>query len=391
MFNLTESQIKESQAVHTTREIHQQPEVWAEMLEKFMEQQEEFHNFLQGIYDKHENVRVIFSGAGTSAFIGDTLAPALNKQRKAGVIFESIATTDIVSNPHEYLFKETPTILVSFARSGNSPESVATVSLGEKMIDDFYQVVITCNKDGELAKNIEGDKNSLLILTPERANDKSLAMTSSFSSMIFVAYALFASEVFTEKIAKRVIEQGEKLVETIGDQIDDILTFEFNRVVYLGSGLLAELSHEAALKMLELTDGNVVPVYESSLGFRHGPKSVLTDESLVVIFLSQDEYTKKYDLDILRELSKAETGMKIAVLAEKKTEELEELADWVIEVNDDVETLNNDFYLALLYVIFAQALALKKSIQLGITPDNPSPDGAINRVVQGVTIYDYHS
>lgn len=389
MFNLTESQIEESNAVHTTREIHQQPEVWSELVEDFFTQQETFQNFLKSIYDKHEHVRVIFSGAGTSAFIGDTLAPALAKQAKENVSFESIATTDIVSNPTEYLFEETPTILVSFARSGNSPESVATVSLGEQIIKHFYQVVITCNREGQLAKNIEGDENSLLILTPEKANDKSLAMTSSFSSMVLVAYALFASDDFTKDKAKQVIRNGEKLVESLGDKIDDVLTFDFNRIVFLGSGLLAQLSHEGALKMLELTDGQVVTLHESSLGFRHGPKSILTDQSLVVLFVSQDEYTRQYDLDILRELAKADTGMKLVALTEKEDPEIDDLADWTISVNDEDEAIGNDFYLALLYIIFAQALALKKSIQLGITPDNPSPDGAINRVVEGVTIYSY--
>lgn len=391
MFNLTETEIQEKNATHTTREIHQQPEVWAESVEDFFKQQETFKGFLQSIYDEHDHVRVIFSGAGTSAFVGDTLAPALAKQNKQHVSFESIATTDIVSNPTEYLYKETPTILVSFARSGNSPESVATVSLGQELVDHFYQVVITCNKEGQLAKNIEGDDNSLLVLTPDRANDQSLAMTSSFSSMILLAYALFASDGLSENDAQNIISNGEKLVETLGDSVDDVLTFNFNRIVFLGSGLLAQLSHEAALKMLELTDGQVVTLHESSLGFRHGPKSILTDESLVVLFMSQDPYTKKYDLDILRELSKAETCMKTVVLMEKKDEEVEELADYTLEVNVGDTKMNNDFYLALLYVIFAQALALKKSIQLGITPDNPSPDGAINRVVEGVTIYGYEN
>ena len=384
MFNLTEQQIKDSNAVYTSKEIYQQPSVWQKTIDRFLSQQDKFHNFLQNIYAKHDHVRVIFSGAGTSAFIGDTIAPALNKQNRENVSFQSIATTDIVSNPEQYLMKTIPTILVSFARSGNSPESVATVSLAQKMIDHFYQVVITCNKEGQLAKNIEGDENSLLLLTPEEANDKSLAMTSSFSSMILLAYALFASDDFSEEVASNIIESGKKLVETIGDDIDEILNFDFNRIVYLGSGLLAELSREAALKMLELSNGNVVPLFESSLGFRHGPKSVLTEETLVVLFMSQDEYTKKYDLDILRELS----GMNIVVLCEETSEEIEELATWTIEVSKG-KKLNNDFYLALLYIIFAQVLAMKKSIQLGITPDNPSPDGAINRVVQGVTIYDY--
>ncbi len=389
MFNLTTAQMEEKNAVHTTREIHQQPAVWNELITDFFKEQESFKSFLTAIYEKHDQVRVILTGAGTSAFVGDTLVPELSRQNKGNVQFESIATTNIVSNPTEYLFKDTPTILVSFARSGNSPESVATVSLGQEIVDDFYQVVITCNKDGLLAKNIKDDPNSITMLMPEKANDQSLAMTSSFTAMIIAAYALFTDNSFTKAVADQVIASAESLIEKLGDTVDDILGFDFERIVYLGSGLLSQLSHEAALKMLELSGGQVVAIHESSLGFRHGPKSILNDKSAVVLFVSQDPYTRKYDIDILRELAAAKSGMKIIALTENEDAEVEGLADWVVTVNAGTESLSNDFNLALLYVIFAQTLALKKSIQLGITPDNPSPDGAISRVVKGVTIYDY--
>ncbi|WP_342538113.1 SIS domain-containing protein [Sporosarcina sp. FSL K6-1540] len=389
MFNLTSDQIKKSNAVHTSREIHQQPVVWKELVTDLLEQQETFKGFLTSIYKKHDTVRVILTGAGTSAFVGDTLVPELARQNQQNVQFESIPTTDIVSNPTEYLFKEIPTILVSFARSGNSPESVATVTLGQEIVTDFYQVVITCNKDGQLAKNIQGDDKSITLLMPEKANDQSLAMTSSFTSMTIAAYVLFTEDVFTKEVATQVITSAEQLIERLGNTVDEVLGFDFERIAYLGSGLLAQLSHEAALKMLELSGGQVVAIHESSLGFRHGPKSILNDKSAVVLFMSQDPYTRKYDLDILRELAAAKSGMKIVALTETKDEEVEKLADWVISVNTGTESLSSDFHLALLYIIFAQALALKKSIQLGITPDNPSPDGAISRVVKGVTIYDY--
>lgn len=389
MFNLTSDQIKKSNAVHTSREIHQQPVVWKELVTDLLEQQETLKGFLTSIYKKHDTVRVILTGAGTSAFVGDTLVPELARQNQQNVQFESIPTTDIVSNPTEYLFKEIPTILVSFARSGNSPESVATVTLGQEIVTDFYQVVITCNKDGQLAKNIQGDDKSITLLMPEKANDQSLAMTSSFTSMTIAAYVLFTEDVFTKDVATQVITSAEQLIERLGNTVDEVLGFDFERIAYLGSGLLAQLSHEAALKMLELSGGQVVAIHESSLGFRHGPKSILNDKSAVVLFMSQDPYTRKYDLDILRELAAAKSGMKIVALTETKDEEVEKLADWVISVNTGTESLSSDFHLALLYIIFAQALALKKSIQLGITPDNPSPDGAISRVVKGVTIYDY--
>src|SRR5699024_5565955 len=208
----------------------------------FFNKQDTFKDFLTTIYNKHEFVRVIMTGAGTSAFIGDTLVPELAKQGQKNVRCESIPTTDIVSNPTEYLFKDTPTILVSFARSGNSPESVATVSLGKEIIDDFYQVVITCNKDGQLVKNIAGDEHSITLLTPAEANDQSLAMTSSFSTMILAAYALFNEPSVTANVSTHLIKNHTYFIDELGDLVDDILTFDFGRIVYLGSGSLAQLS-----------------------------------------------------------------------------------------------------------------------------------------------------
>lgn len=389
MFNLTAEEMQKYGAVHTTTEIYQQPKVWAKLLNQLSDKQASFQQFLTEIYGKHDRVRVIFSGAGTSAFVGDTLVPELTKVNEKNVTFESIATTNIVSNPTSYFIKHIPTILVSFARSGNSPESVATVELGQKIVADFYQVIITCNKDGQLAKNVQGDEKSIVLLMPEESNDKSLAMTSSFSCMFAAAYALFAADTDVEHAMKQAIGNGADFVDVVGDYVDDVLEFDFNRVVYLGSGGLAQLSHEAALKMLELSGGQVAAIHESSLGFRHGPKSILNDQSLVVLFMSKDAYTKKYDVDILRELAAAESGMKIVALVEEACEEVGQLADWQISVNMDEKEVENDFYLSLVYIIFGQVLAMKKSIQLGITPDNPSPDGAISRVVKGVTIYDY--
>ncbi|MBU5465426.1 SIS domain-containing protein [Virgibacillus sp. MSJ-26] len=388
MFNLTKQDLEQNKAMNTATEIFQQPEVWQEMIDSLLENSDSTRGFIKSIYEKHDSVRVIFTGAGTSAFAGDTLVPELRRQSQGHVQFESIATTDLVSNPTEFLYKETPTILVSFARSGNSPESVAAVNLGQDIVDDFYQINITCNKDGKLAVNSKDDENSLTILTPEKAHDQAMAMTSSFSSMIIAAYFVFTPKEFTKDTFAHVVSNANQLVENIGVTLDDIVETDFERIIYLGSGLLSQLSHEAALKMLELTSGQVVAVHESSLGFRHGPKSILNDKSAVVLFMSQDPYTRKYDMDILREVTADESNLNVIVLVDQADDEIKELANWTIEVNTEEKTFDSDFELALLYVVFAQALAMRKSIQLGITPDNPSPTGRINRVVKGVTIYE---
>lgn len=389
MLRLTPEELKAKQAIYTATEICQQPEVWKELILALSGKRKQWRDFLELVCKKHGQVRVIFTGAGTSAFAGDLLVPHLRKQNRRNLLFESIPTTDIVSNPGECFIKGIPTILVSLARSGNSPESVAAVSLGRRWVDHFYQVIITCNKDGQLAKDAQGDEKSIVFLMPEKAHDLGFAMTSSFTAMVLAAGFLFAEKPFDRQHFKNITAIAKQWIDRIPTLVDDILQFDFQRIVYLGSGLLGQLSHEAALKMLELTAGNVTAVHESSLGFRHGPKSVLNSESLVVLFMSRQSYTRKYDMDMLRELARDDSGAKVVVLSEKADEETRGPADWLIPVHFDHDAVRDDFFLALLYIIFAQTLALKKSLQLGITPDNPSPDGRVNRVVKGVTIHPF--
>ncbi|MCT1902101.1 SIS domain-containing protein [Oceanobacillus sojae] len=389
MFQLTEQELKDGYGGYTAKEINQQPKVWLEAFTNFEENRKRYQDFIQSILKKYTQVKVLLAGAGTSAFAGDVMSLALQRQYQGAVQFEAAATTDIVSNPENYLFKEVPTILVSFARSGNSPESVAAVELGGQIVDDFYQVVITCNKDGELAKRTENDANSLSILTPDDAHDQGFAMTSSYTSMMLLCYELFSLTPVSKQQFELLVKCAENILGTVTPAVEEILEIPMDRIVYLGSGLLQHVAHEASLKMLELTGGQVAAVYESSLGFRHGPKSILNDQSAAVVFLSENPYTREYDLDIVKELAAEDSQLKLIVIGERYDKTVEELADWSLFVNHTESVIQNDFYNSLLYIIFPQVLALKKSAQLGITPDNPSPSGSVNRVVQGVTIYDY--
>src|SRR5690625_2672281 len=114
-FNLSTEQIKEDGATHTTEEIFRQLDAGRDLFAGFFKVQEKYKGFLEYIYAKYDNISVIMTGAGTSAFIGDTLVPELSRLNKRNnVQFESIPTTDIVSNPTEYFSEDRPTILVSF-------------------------------------------------------------------------------------------------------------------------------------------------------------------------------------------------------------------------------------------------------------------------------------
>ncbi|MBZ2175517.1 SIS domain-containing protein [Schnuerera sp. xch1] len=387
MFGFSKEKWKKLNGVYTATEIFNQPDLWIETLKNVELNQEKINKFMKDKIKKG-NLRIIFTGAGTSAYIGEIITPYLNRERKLD--FRTIPTTDIVSNPKMYLKNDIPTIMVSFARSGNSPESIATYNLANKLVDDISHIFITCNKEGKLANISAKDEDILLLLMPEESNDKGFAMTSSFSCMTIAALLLFDKDNYEEnknqlldtvKIGKIILSNDYTILEKLIDE-------NYGRVVYLGSGTFYGLAKESSLKLLELTRGQIVPHNESVLGFRHGPKSIIDGNTYIFIYISDDDYTKKYDRDLINEIHNDVGDHKLITIAKEYSEDLENISDFHISLNN-ADGINNDVFIGLLYILYAQIFALLSSVKLGIEPDNPSPSGVINRVVQGVRIYDY--
>ena len=294
MLDYSQEELQRLGADITTREIYQQPEVWQEAFEHYKAQAADIAAFLKKIEDKHDYIKVIFAGAGSSAYVGDTLTPYFRQiydERKWN--FNAIATTDIVANPLVHLKREVPTVLVSFARSGNSPESVATVDLAKQLLDDLYQITITCAAQGKLAQQAQGDEKNLLLLQPEASNDAGFAMTSSFSSMMLTALLVFDRADLAQKEAKVAapLQLSQDVLERVAD-VQQLVDLDFSRVIYLGAGPFFGLAHEAQLKILELTAGQIATMYESPVGFRHGPKSLINQDTVVLVFGSTDGYTR---------------------------------------------------------------------------------------------------
>ncbi|MCR2821250.1 SIS domain-containing protein [Lederbergia panacisoli] len=373
---------------HTMREIEQQPALWVKAVEQFSTEKEKIELFLQAIDEKHAQTRVIFTGAGTSAFIGETIYPYVRGAiRERGWEAETISTTNLTSSPFSFLDKNIPTIMVSFARSGNSPESVAAVELAEKMINDFYEITITCNSEGALAKRKREKDEQLVLILPEEANDKGLAMTSSYSTMMLTAIYLFSKnkDEFVQKV-KEIAKAGEEVLSTCKKLIPELVKLPISKLVYLGSGVFEGLSRESALKFLELTSGNYPTMFDTTLGFRHGPKSILDQETMIVVYLSNNGYTRKYDIDMLKELYAEEARGPLVAISGQEDPEVAKYSDYQMNVPLSAE---EDMLLAFPNIIFAQMLAYEKSLHSGLSPDNPSPTGVINRVVQGVQIYPF--
>ena len=386
MLNYTKEELLELGAEITTREIYQQPDVWKEAFEAYQAKREEIAAFLQDIADRHDYIKVILTGAGTSAYVGDTLVPYFKEvydERKWN--FNSIATTDIVANPETYLKKDVATVLVSFARSGNSPESVATVDLAKALVDDLYQVTITCAADGKLALQAHGDDRNLLLLQPAASNDAGFAMTSSFTSMMLTALLVFDPTEFAVKAERFevVSSLARKVLDNAAD-VKELVDLDFNRVIYLGAGPFFGLAHEAQLKILELTAGQVATMYESPVGFRHGPKSLINEDTVVLVFGTTTDYTRKYDLDLVREVAGDKIARRVVLLSDQAFG-----LENVKEVALGCGGVLNDIYRVFPYIIYAQLFALLTSLKVENKPDTPSPTGTVNRVVQGVIIHDY--
>lgn len=379
-------ELKNKKAYSTAKEIEQQPRVWRELYNILLNQKLEISSFLTPIL-KREGIRVIITGAGTSAFVGNCSEGYLRRNLKLDI--EAIDTTDIVASPENFFCKGKPTLLISHGRSGDSPESLATIELAEKIIDEIYFLNITCNKNGSMAKGTIGKKNCLNIFMPEESNDDGFAMTSSFTCMLLTDLMLpFINEIENKKELFDILSnEAERIINEDVEIIEKISRNDYDRLIYLGSGALKGCAMESALKSLELTHGVVNTNSNTPLGFRHGPKSVINDSTLLGLFISNHVYTQRYDLDLLNEITNEPGDRKIMVFLPEEMNV--NGADYIFSLKQDFSKVDEAF-LVPLYIIYAQMLGLFKSLNLGITPDNPNPEGYVNRVVKGVIIYVYN-
>ena len=352
MFEKSVEELTELGAQITTAEIAQQPELWRDTLNIYRENKEAIEAFLAEARAMGEGrLSVVFTGAGTSDYVGDTCAPYL---RHAG-------NTDL------YDFK-----------------SLAAVAVAKELVHNVKFLNITCAPEGKLAVESADDPNALTLLIP-RANDKGFAMTGSYSCMTLLSTLIFdtASDEQKAEWVETIAKMGEEVISR-EPEIADYLAGDFNRVTYLGSGSFGGLAQESQLKILELAHGLVATSYDTSMGYRHGPKSFVDDKTLVFVFVNNDAYTRQYDIDILNEIGGDEIAQHtIAVQQEGAT--VYEGESFTFKGYEALP----EGYLALPFVMFAQAISLLNSVRVGNTPDTPSPTGTVNRVVKGVTIHPF--
>ena len=387
IFGKDKSEWENLKGIFTAAEINQQPSTWRKTIKQIEDSKEELKAFIENV-TKHDDYDIILTGAGTSEFVGNAIYTYVAKRTNFKT--KSYGTTDIVATPENYLSQNKPTLLISYGRSGNSPESVGAVDVADEVCgENVYHLFITCNAEGALSKAAETRDNAYAInLTPE-THDQSFAMTSSFSNMMLATLLCFSLDELDSVKAELedVISAAEKTMKDYEFFKNIAGEYDFNRIVYLGANCLKGIAQESQLKMLELTAGKVATMFDTPMGFRHGPKSIINDETLTVVYVSDDPYTRQYEVDLIKEMSGQRKGNKIVAIMNKKDEEIASLVDYAYacELNEE----HDNAFLGFNYIVCAQILALFKSLSYGITPDNPCPTGEVNRVVKGVILHPF--
>lgn len=377
--NLEEHDLKQRLAYETAREISQQPSTWRKTWTIVQTQAHALHEFLKPL---GEGFDLILMGAGTSEYIGNVLTPYYNA--RFGFRMRSIPSTDMIQNPALYIDPKRPTLCISYGRSGNSPESVGSVQAADAIHPSVRHLFITCNKDGALAKMAKQSDRVFALLLPDETNDLGFAMTSSFTNMLLATILVFnltdieASKAKVEALASSV----EQEITGFAPQLLELIKgFDFHRIIYLGSGLLKGLAQESALKVLELTAGKTATLFDTPTGFRHGPKSFIDPQTLIIVYLSDDPLTRRYELDLIHELHVQKKGYKVITVVHKDAD-----VEADLKFNLPYDGLTMD-YVALKDIVIAHMISFYKSYTAGNPVDNPCPTGEVNRVVTGVTIH----
>jgi tagatose-6-phosphate ketose/aldose isomerase len=367
--------------LETAREIAQQPALWEKTAGLVRERRPELEAFLNRAYGT-EGLEVILTGAGTSAYIGDILHGYF--QKNTGKCCVPIATTDLLTHPELY-FQGKTILLISFARSGNSPESLAAVNLANCFCRQVFHLVITCNPQGSLAGILPGE-TAFIFLLPAEADDLSVAMTGSFTSMLLAGLLISRLPELDalEAQVRQLTAYGKRFLERYIPRLREVAALPFDRAVFLGSGPLRGAACESDLKVQEFTGGKVVGKHDSFLGFRHGPKVVISPSTLLVYLFSNEPYVHRYEIDLVRSVNSGEHGIYRLGISEDRLEE--DGLDMNLYFADGKTGLEEEF-LSVCSVLPAQLIGFFKAIRLGLKPDNSAENGTITRVVEGVVIY----
>ena len=375
----SESEQRKLGYFHTLHEIFEQPECWIQTAHALAAHATQLSDWLDA-GDKSSGL--LLTGSGSSYYIGASLAPSL--QASLDIPVRAVPSGWLLLNLDELITRHAVPGVVSFGRSGNSPESTAAVDLVLQERPECRHLIVTCNSEGKLATQYPDQTQ---IVLDERVHDKSLVMTNSFTNMWlagrFLGY-LRNTDLY-DSLMNQIATTGRRLLTNGSDRLFTIATGSYKSVLYLGSGARFGAAQEASLKMLEMSSGRIATRADTYLGVRHGPLSFVQPDTLIVCFISSDERLRAYELDLVGELGAKGLGSSLVLVGVKIPRE--RLSDDTITVSYELAETLTDNELSILDVVVGQLLGFFRCLHEGLKPDKPSPDNVITRVVRPFVIH----
>lgn len=342
---------------HTESEILSQPEIWEKTLKGLVGET------IFPPVDKQEYAQVIFTGCGSTFFLSQWAAHIYSRFHQVNVY--ALPASELMLYSDTWFRRADKTLLVATSRSAETLETIKAVEAFHAL-GNGDSIAVTCYPDREL-----GQKTDLLLATPH-AQEESVVQTRSFTSMMLAIAALInggvpedVSSVLREVGAKR-LKEFRSIAEELGKNL------EIGRFFFLGSGARYGLANEAMLKMKEMSLSSSEAY--STLEIRHGPKSMVNQNSLVVCLLAQSKGVE-YELRVIEEMKGL--GARTLVITDADFPKKDHRFDYLVKLPSSLEHP----WIEPLYLPGLQLMALEHAKAKGIDPDSPHNLDAVVRSI----------
>lgn len=343
-----------SKGVHTKKEIEEQAESWDFILRKLEEERDRIKEF----FKESKFSEAIFFGAGSSYYLG--LSAAATFQKMTGVRSHALPSSELLLFPKPLGNKKKtePILLIPISRSGKTTETVLTLKRLKKLYP-AKSLAVSCYSASKLAINSD------LSIIAEKAQEKSIVMTKSFTSLLIGLQGIASIYADDEKFLTQLNSLSNYTKENFPSfqrKVKKVTTeLQPDKYIYLGGGPLYGIACESMLKMKEMA-------LESSeayhpLEFRHGPKSIVTPETLIIMFLSDSGFD--YEKELMREMK--DLGAKILAFSKVINNKINKLSDYTISLPSNLR----EYQRLPLYLPPVQLLGLETALKKGLNPDKP--------------------
>jgi glucosamine--fructose-6-phosphate aminotransferase (isomerizing) len=344
---------------HTLHEIFSQPQCWTASLSKLAASPE----LATAARSARPGAEWIFVGCGTSYYLAQAAAASFNHLKLPA---RAVPGSDLLLYPALTLQPGRDYIPVVISRSGRTSEAVRAAHLLEKDFN-IRTIAITC-ADGQPL-----EAASSIVLKLLDADEESTVMTRSFTSMLLGLQYLGATVTGNEAFCRALMELPEQVMPLMRNLPNRLQEFagsnSFSDFVFLAQGPLFGIASECMLKVTE-SSCSYSQVFHS-LEFRHGPKSIVSPETLLTFLIS--ETSADAEIELLEEM-KALGGVTL-VIGNSLNSRARRAADFAVELGLTVP----EYARPAAFTIWGQLFGVYYGIKKGLNPDAPKN---LTRVVE---------